>query len=112
VVLSDDEFVVARANTVSVPAMSEDISEKVYKITYPITKTFINVDTYIGNGIGNKVVSMQIHNPRQLKALAILSSGIDAIKTRGGTAGNAPVPRSRTMSTIVSTSTRPTFPPN
>jgi len=80
VVLSDDEFVVARANTVSVPAMSEDISEKVYKITYPITKTFINVDTYIGNGIGNKVVSMQIHNPRQLKALAILSSGIDAIK--------------------------------
>jgi len=80
VVLSDGEFVVARANTVSVPAMKGDMAGEVYKITYPITKTFIYIDTYIGNGVGNKVVSMKVHNPRQLKALAILSSGIDAIQ--------------------------------
>jgi transposase-like protein/predicted RNA-binding Zn-ribbon protein involved in translation (DUF1610 family) len=57
---------------------------EVYKITYPITLKYICNEQHIGNKKGNYIgkerTSMTIYNPRQLRALAILSSGIDAIK--------------------------------
>ena len=58
------------------------MGRKVFKITYPITKTFIYPDDHIGNRIGNvlRVVDVTLHNPRQLRAMAILSSGIGAVK--------------------------------
>ena len=80
---SDSDVVVARVNVVGVPVIDDDvpvidddIKDKVYKVTYPVTNNYI----YLGNNIGNRCITMTVHNPRQLRALAILSSGIDAIK--------------------------------
>lgn len=88
VVRNEDELVVALDNTDFVPSGNKspnrDIDNKVFKITYPITIKFIYPYTHIGNGnsnnMGKKVKNMTIHNPRQLRGLAILSSGLEAIK--------------------------------
>lgn len=83
VVRSDSDVLLARVSVVDVPPMlspSLDRVEMVYKVTYPVTDGFIYFGNHIGNYIGNKVVTVTLYNPRQLRALAILSSGIDAIK--------------------------------
>jgi transposase-like protein len=84
----DGDVDVAFVNTVRVPSGNEspnkDIVDKVYKFTYPFTLKFIYPHAYIGNGnskkIGKRGINMTIQNPRQLRGLAILSSGKDAIK--------------------------------
>ena len=56
VVRNDFELVVARVKTLSNPVKvspKKDMVLKVFKITYPITHTFIYPENYIGNRIGN-----------------------------------------------------------
>ena len=83
----DDEFEVARVNIVSFLDVLSPDSDKgliLFNITYKednkITNKYIYPQAHIGNSVGNKVITMTVRNPRQLRALAILSSGIDAIK--------------------------------
>lgn len=88
VVRKDVELVEAKDNTVFVPSGNKspnrDMDSIVFKITYPIGKKLIYPDTYMGNGDmqnrGMRCINMTIQNPRQLRGLAILSSGIEAIK--------------------------------
>ncbi len=88
VVRKDSELVDARAKIVSVPEILSPNTNKdleVYKVTYEVTNSIIYRYNLIGNRnsnrIGNKkVINVTVHNPRQLRALAILSSGIDSIK--------------------------------
>lgn len=88
VVRKEDEVVVARDKTVSFldilsPEDENDLSA--FIVTYisanKVTNKLIYPQQRIGNVIGNRLVTMTSHNPRQLRALAILSSGIDAIKS-------------------------------
>lgn len=58
-----------------------------YKITYPYTNRFKYFGAYIGIGIGNiSVLDMpaQLKNPRELRGLAILSTGNSVVRVKKG----------------------------
>jgi transposase-like protein len=81
VVRKESDKVVALCNVVSVnESPNKDIDLLPYKSTYYSTNKLKYSETYIGIRIGRKVIKMTIHNPRQLRGLAILSSGLEAIK--------------------------------
>jgi len=76
----DGEPGFAFVNTVSLPVMGKDMHGDIYKSTSESTNKFIYTGAYRGRYRGRKVVSVTVHNPKQLRALAILSGGKDAIK--------------------------------
>ncbi len=81
VVRKESDLLVARCNVVSVNKSPDtDMEKQVYKPTYSPTNKFKYPQINIGIRIGRRQVNMTIHNPRQLRGLAILSSGKEAIK--------------------------------
>ncbi len=81
VVRNEEDFEVALDNTVSVISPQEQrIRDKVYGFTYQFTDGVKYLWRYVGKLIGKRVQSLTIHDEDQLKALQILSSGIDAVQ--------------------------------
>lgn len=80
---NDPDTLLANVKVVSVPDILSPLTtmdRMVYVVTYHKTTKYIYPVASIGNRIGNKVITVTVNNPRQLRALAILSSGIGSIK--------------------------------
>ena len=81
VVRIESDLVEENCNVVSVnQSPRRDMELILFNPTYFPTKRFKYPQINIGMRIGRKVIRMTVHNPRQLRALAILSSGKEAIK--------------------------------